>query len=540
MKYIRSTFTKGIISFFIIFTQHTILVSQTTSAENNPLRDEVLSAMKRSTIYMVEDVSYQGGYVWSYLEDFSRRWGEMEANETMIWVQPPGTATMGHIFLDAYHATGDEYYYDAAKKAADALIKGQHPSGGWNYIIDLAGEESIKKWYTTIGANGWRLEEFQHYYGNATFDDAGTTEAGALMLRLVLERNEEIYKRALDKVLQFVLESQYAIGGWPQRYPPGDIFSKHGLPDYSSFITFNDDVARRNIEFLIMYYQTLGDSSLIDPIHRGMNAYLKLQMPQRQPGWAMQYSLDLKPAGARSYEPCALSTSTTANNINQLMRFYQLTGNKTYLKRIPEALDWLESLHFPEHLIRRNRTHPNFVEIGTDKTLYLHRRGSNVINGEYYCDYNPDHTISHYGSTRRINVEALRQEYNEILQIPYEELIKESPLKSNKKIPLPQYFISRRMRVSDLNSRDQIDKNEQIEQIIHDLDDKARWITPLWAITHPYIGPGPKEATPGDYRSTRVGDEYDTSAFRNPDTSIKCISTGIYIRNMSLLIDYLK
>ena len=32
----------------------------------------------------------------------------MEATPTMIWIQPPGTATVGHLFLDAYHATGDE------------------------------------------------------------------------------------------------------------------------------------------------------------------------------------------------------------------------------------------------------------------------------------------------------------------------------------------------------------------------------------------------------------------------------------------------
>ena len=71
----------------------------------------MLETMKRATTFMVEKVSTNGGYVWSYLPDLSRRWGEMEARPTMIWIQPPGTATMGHLFLDAYHATGDEYYY---------------------------------------------------------------------------------------------------------------------------------------------------------------------------------------------------------------------------------------------------------------------------------------------------------------------------------------------------------------------------------------------------------------------------------------------
>jgi hypothetical protein len=114
--------------------------------------------MKRATTFMVEKVSTNGGYVWAYLPDMSRRWGEIEAKPSMAWVQPPGTATMGHLFLDAYHATGDEYYYQAAEKVAGALIWGQHRSGGWNYFIDFDGPASTRHWYETVGRTrgGWR------------------------------------------------------------------------------------------------------------------------------------------------------------------------------------------------------------------------------------------------------------------------------------------------------------------------------------------------------------------------------------------------
>ena len=121
-----------------------------------PARNQILETMKRATVFMVETVSTNGGYVWSYLPDMSRRWGEMEARDTMIWVQPPGTPAMGHVFLDAYHATRDEYYYQAAEKAASALIWGQLPAGGWNYMIDFGGDRSMRDWYDTIGRNAWR------------------------------------------------------------------------------------------------------------------------------------------------------------------------------------------------------------------------------------------------------------------------------------------------------------------------------------------------------------------------------------------------
>ena len=83
------------------------LAASTASQSQSTQRDEVLSAMKRATTFMVEKVSTRGGYVWAYLPDLSRRWGELEARDTQIWIQPPGTPTMGHLFLDAYHATGD-------------------------------------------------------------------------------------------------------------------------------------------------------------------------------------------------------------------------------------------------------------------------------------------------------------------------------------------------------------------------------------------------------------------------------------------------
>ena len=101
---------------------------------------------------------------------------------------------MGHLYLDAYHATKDEYYYRAAEQVAAALALAQHPSGGWNYIADFAGEKSLREWYDTIGKNGWRLEEFQHYYGNATFDDAGTAESAKFFLRMYLEKKDPKYK----------------------------------------------------------------------------------------------------------------------------------------------------------------------------------------------------------------------------------------------------------------------------------------------------------------------------------------------------------
>ena len=84
-------------------------------------------------------------------------------------------------------------------------------------------------------------------------------------------------------------------------------------------------------------------------------------------------TLDLWPAAARTYEPQALVTHTTARNIELLVRFYDLTGETKFLARIPEALEWLDKLALPAGVAPQGRTHPTFVELNTNQPLYVHR-----------------------------------------------------------------------------------------------------------------------------------------------------------------------
>lgn len=499
-----------------------VLASATALAQESPTRSQVLDAMKRATTFMVEKVSTDGGYVWAYLPDLSRRWGEVEARRSMIWIQPPGTPAMGHLFLDAYHATGDEYYYKAAEQVAGALIRAQHPAGGWHYIADFAGEQSMQGWYDTIGRNAWRLEEFQHNWGNATFDDGGTSDASTFLLRLYLEKRDAKYKAALEKAIQFVLDSQYPVGAWPQRFPLKSEFVHHGNPDYTSYVTFNDDVTAGNVDFLVLCYQTLGEARLLEPIRRGMNAFVVTQQPAPQAGWALQYTPDLKPAGARTYEPRALVTHTTAANVQAMIKFYRWTGDPKFLARIPEALEWLDAVALPPGVAPPGRTHPTFVEVGTNKPLYVHREGSNVVNGRYYADYNPANTIQHYSSFRRVDVAELRKMYAEAKALSPVALKKASPLEQGGSMAAPRFSEAKRAGSTTPAA------------IIASLTVEGCWLSPLGNTSHVYKGDGQKTPAPGDFSRTVVGDETDTSPY--PDPKLVGISTAAYIRNMSALI----
>ena len=429
---------------------------------------------------------------------------------------------MGHLYLDAYHATGDEYYYRAAEQVAGALAWAQHPSGGWNYIADFAGEKSLRDWYDTVGKNAWRLEEFQHYYGNATFDDAGTAESAKFFLRLYVEKKDSKHKVPLDKAIAFVVDSQYPIGVWPQRYPRAAAAPLHGRPDYTAFATFNDDVAAENMDFLLMCYQAMGDARLLDPIIRGMNAFIVTQLGAPQPGWGLQHTLDLLPAGARTYEPQALVTHTTARNLELLVRFYNLTGETKFLARIPEALEWLDKLALPAEIALPGRTHPTFVELGTNQPLYVHREGSNVVNGRYFVDKNPKGTIVHYSSFRRIDVPALRKLFETAKATPPSEVVKTSPLKLGAgQVPLAKYYT-----VAGAGG--------DPAKLIASLTPQGYWLAPLGYNSHPYKAHGSATPAPGDFSQTYVGDMSDTSPF--PDNALMGISVEAYIRNMGVLI----
>ncbi len=480
---------------------------------------KVRETMKKATCFMMDKVSYQGGFVWQYLPDFSRSWGELEARRSMVWIQPSGTPTVGLVLVDAYEATKDNYYLNAALKLANTLIRGQLPCGGWNYVFDLNGEDSLKTWYETVGKNAWRLEEFQHYYGNATFDDGGTIEAGTFLLRL--NKHSKVVSTALEKVIQFVLESQYPNGGWPQRYPLMGGFSKDGAADYTGFITLNDDVLLKNIEFLMECHRQLGRPELKEAALRAMRCCRDLQQKGPYPGWADQYTLDGKPAQARSYEPRSINLGTTPVCIGMMMDFYRMTGDTSFLTGIPKALKFLESQKLSDSLVALSGKRypgtevfmtPRFIDPENGTPLYVHRKGSNVVNGRYYINQDISHTIAHYSSQAFQDLKPIWEEYEKLRSTQFDET-------TDKKV---------------------FTRKQPVDRILKSFDPKGYWPAPLTYYSNPSIGAG--SATGGEdqrYSQTLTGDLFDTSP-NSQHVSETGISTSVYIQNMQRLIGFLK
>ena len=148
-------------------------------------------------------------------------------------------------------------------------------------------------------------------------------------------------------------------------------FSNHGRPDYTGYITMNDEVSEENIRFLLLALQQLKEERVRAPLIKAMELIIDLQQPQPTPGWAMQYTLDFKPVGARTYEPRSITPHGTAAALVQLMDYFEETGEAKYPARVPAAQDgqakgakpagtrearWLNIyLHKDRHIIHRFR-----------------------------------------------------------------------------------------------------------------------------------------------------------------------------------------
>jgi hypothetical protein len=521
-------------------------------------------------------------------------------------MQPPGTASIGHVFLDAYHATGDRRFFQAARRTALAVKQAQRPEGGWNYIHDFAGERSLKQWYNTIGRNGWRLEEFQHYYGNSTFDDATTAVAAQLMLRMYLETDEEIWDHATHKVIDFIRDAQFrptlgiADGGWPQRFPHNpDAVSSMPMPnpqqlppnswagmedgDYTLHVTFNDDVMGENIKFLTMCVMSLGKKHLVPNIIRAMECMRRLQQPAPQAGWSLQHLSRPQngrpagaPAGARTYEPRSLATHTTQTNVQQLFHYFELTGDRRYLERIPEAIAWLRTCPLPADAAQLNpllgppRTHPTFIQLGTNDGIYVHRYGSNIHNGAYYFNKDYTNTLSHYSAGREIiinnkynadgtlNTEGLEEKYQRLSSRSDAEIAEikaRSPLYAKTRRGLPRYFSIAEVDFPDLFEgavkQTPTVREPEVTTLINELNAGGnRWLTTLPETVNPFIGDGPSTPyTAPDYMSRHVGDLFDTSPwpwatrpttpeYINQPAPPPYIVTREWIRRMGRLIAY--
>lgn len=356
------------------------------------LKAAATAALQKAGSYYHREVSTHGGYVYFYSLDLKDRWGEGHATPGQVWVQPPGTPTVGLAFLQAWEATGDRFYLDAARDAATALAFGQLRGGGWTNSIDLSGLSKGDRF-----SGGKRRKD-----GNSSLDDGQTQSAIQLVIRTdyALGFENEIIHDSAMFALDSLLAAQFPNGAFPQvwtepvsdqpvmkaSYPSYDWRTEGRIKNYWDMYTLNDNVCDYVADTLIDAHEIYGGERYLQALRKLGDFLILAQMPEPQPGWAQQYNYEMNPIWARRFEPAAMAGDETQEAIGTLIKIATFTGDAKYLEPIPAALAWLKRSLLNDGQIAR------YYELETNRPLYMSRRGK-----KYSLTYDDSKLPKHYG-----------------------------------------------------------------------------------------------------------------------------------------------
>ena len=397
------------------------------------LSRQATEALKRATSCF-RSISTNGGYCGVYSLDLKQRYGEAtyeKAKDNEIWVQPPGTPTVGQCYLRAHKATGDRFYFDAARDVARALVWGQRQIGGWDHRVDVS--------HLTPDAKKPMRKK-----GRCTFDDKITQGSLEFLIDADAVISEPWLDEAIELGLQFMIKSQFENGAWPQWYP-----LRGGYHDY---YTFNDNSINDCISVMLKAHRTYGDKKYLRSATRGGDFIVKSQLAAPQAGWAQQYDHNMKPAWARTFEPPGVCSAATVRNINTLLDLYLYTKDDKYLKPIDAAIEWLNDSRLGEHLWAR------LYEVGANRPIYGDRMDGNKVHYDYEKVSEKERTS--YG---------WRGEYGVASAVRRHERVKSAPNKASA--DARQRSLSNKER-----SKQALAMSDDVRKVIGDLDEKGRWV----------------------------------------------------------------
>jgi PelA/Pel-15E family pectate lyase len=423
-------------------------------AWSQELRPQAEAALRKAVDYFRTQVSVEGGYLWSYSEDLSRRAGERQATATMAWVQPPGTPSVGMAYLSAYQATGDGYLLDAARETAHALVKGQLNSGGWDYHIEF--DPRLRRDYP------YRADGSAQTRRNTTTLDDNTTQSALLLLMRVdqaLEFKDAAIHEAAEYALDSLLKAQYPNGAWPQRFDQPPEHEKFPVrkasfneawsrtwpgDDYRGYYTLNDNSLADMIDTLLAAARIYNEPKYRAAALKGADFLLLAQLPEPQPAWAQQYDAHMQPAWARKFEPAAITGGESQTALRLLLRLYRETGETRYLQAVPPALAYLRRSVLPDGRLAR------FYEQQTNKPLYFTK--------DYQLTYRDDDLPTHYGFKVSSRLDSIAAEYERLRKLDPAEL-KQPQTPSRPSRPRPSGSLT-----------------SQAKAAIASLDAQGRWL----------------------------------------------------------------
>lgn len=179
-----------------------------------------------------------------------------------------------------------------------------------------------------------------------TIDNNATTTQIRYLARVHAARRDSVLLLAVMKGVNYLLDAQYANGGWPQYYP-----LRQG---YYTHITFNDNAMVNVLEVLDDIAHGTREMSFAPPalraraeaaVRKGVECILDCQVTVagQLTAWCQQHDEHtLLPAPARAYELISLSGSESVGIVEFLLRLEH--PDARVVESVESAVRWLRTV----------------------------------------------------------------------------------------------------------------------------------------------------------------------------------------------------
>jgi PelA/Pel-15E family pectate lyase len=272
----------------------------------------------------------------------------------------------------------DWYGSAEARRIADNIVSFQTPAGGWGKNQDRTGPPRARGQSYFVVEKASLAGEDWAFVG--TIDNGATTTELRFLARVQQAfpgPHGPAYRASFLKGLLYLLEAQYPDGGWPQIYPLQG--------GYHDAVTLNDDAMMHVLELLSDVaakrdeYTFVPDALVAQSqaaLDRAVALIVRTQIVVggKRTGWAQQYDpLTLAPAGARNFEPAALSSYESAALLALLMQLP--SPSPEIVQTVHDGAVWLKerALHDVE-----------WTSTGTEGRRLVPKAGAGPIWARYY------------------------------------------------------------------------------------------------------------------------------------------------------------
>ncbi|MDB5671351.1 MAG: pelA [Alphaproteobacteria bacterium] len=273
-----------------------------------------------------------------------------------------------------------------ARHVADNILSFQTPAGGWGKNQDrsgparLRGQAWVAEDHAPASARPELAAEGEGWSYVGTIDNNATTSELAFLARVQAPfpgAEGEPYRAAFVRGLRYLLTAQFPNGGWPQVYPLQG--------GYHDALTYNDDALGRVVGLLAEVAGRAGDYGFVPADlaatakaaqARAVDVILRTQIVIRgkRTIWAQQYdALTLAPAGARNFEPAALSATESGDLLVLLMR--QPSPNPAVRAAIEAGIFWISDHQLLDLA---------WTRVGARGRILLVTKGAGPIWSRYY------------------------------------------------------------------------------------------------------------------------------------------------------------